>query len=93
MPGLRRASPVGMGGNVRGAGTLPAEVTRFIGRRSEFSQVRTLLSRRRLVTLTGPGGIDKARLALQIAAEVQRSFPDGVWLVELVALEDGDLLA
>ncbi|WP_329332035.1 hypothetical protein OIU81_38210 (plasmid) [Streptomyces sp. NBC_01454] len=45
------------------------------------------------MTLTGPGGIDKARLALQIAAEVQRSFPDGVWLVELVALEDGDLLA
>ncbi|MFE1175440.1 ATP-binding protein [Streptomyces sp. NPDC058773] len=82
-----------MGGTVRGAGTLPAEMTRFIGRRSELAQARKLLSRGRLLTLTGPGGIGKTRLALRIAAEVQRSFPRGVWLVELAALEDGDRLA
>ncbi|TJZ57260.1 LuxR family transcriptional regulator [Streptomyces piniterrae] len=81
-----------MGGNVRGAGTLPVEMTRFIGRRHELSQARTLLSRGRLVTLTGPGGIGKTRLALRVAAEVQRSFPRGVWLVELAALEDGNRL-
>ncbi|MGW3014323.1 ATP-binding protein [Streptomyces sp. NPDC001219] len=82
-----------MGGTVRGAGTLPAEMTRFIGRRNELSHARTLLSRGRLLTLTGPGGIGKTRLALRIAAETQRSFPRGVWLVELAALEDGDRLA
>ncbi|WP_406302232.1 LuxR C-terminal-related transcriptional regulator [Streptomyces sp. NBC_00885] len=82
-----------MGGHVRGAGTLPAQTTRFIGRRRELSQARTLLSRGRLVTLTGPGGIGKTRLALQLAADVRRSFPDGVWLVELAALQDGQELA
>ncbi|WP_432093317.1 ATP-binding protein [Streptomyces sp. bgisy100] len=82
-----------MGGYVRGAGTLPAEMTRFIGRRHELSQARALLSRGRLVTLTGPGGIGKTRLALRVAAEAQRSFPGGVWLVELAALDDGSRLA
>ncbi|RXS66634.1 ATP-binding protein [Streptomyces sioyaensis] len=82
-----------MGGRVWEAGVLPAEVTRFIGRRREMSQARALMSRGRLVTLTGPGGIGKTRLALRVAAEVRRSFPGGVWLVELAALEDGEQLA
>lgn len=46
---------VGMGGRAWEAGVLPAEVTRFIGRRQEMSQARALMSRGRLVTLTGPG--------------------------------------
>ncbi|MGX1972372.1 ATP-binding protein [Streptomyces kronopolitis] len=82
-----------MGGHVREAGTLPAELTRFIGRRRELSDARALLSRGRLVTLTGPGGIGKTRLALRLAADVRRSFPGGVWLVELAALTDGDQVA
>lgn len=82
-----------MGGRVGEAGVLPAEVNRFIGRRREVSRARALISRGRLVTLTGPGGIGKTRLALRMAAEVRRSFPGGVWLVELAALEDGDQLA
>ncbi|WP_433856069.1 ATP-binding protein [Streptomyces kronopolitis] len=82
-----------MGGRVGQAGVLPAEVNRFIGRRQEVSRARALMSRGRLVTLTGPGGIGKTRLALRMAAEVRRSFPGGVWLVELAALEDGDQLA
>ncbi|MER6845444.1 ATP-binding protein [Streptomyces platensis] len=82
-----------MGGHVQEAGTLPAETTRFIGRRRELSEARALLSRGRLVTLTGPGGIGKTRMALRLAADVRRSFPGGVWLVELAALEDGDQVA
>ncbi|MEV6565508.1 ATP-binding protein [Streptomyces kronopolitis] len=82
-----------MGGHVQEAGTLPAELTRFIGRRRELSEARALLSRGRLVTLTGPGGIGKTRLALRLAADVRRSFPGGVWLVELAALTDGEQVA
>lgn len=82
-----------MGGHVQEAGTLPAEMTRFIGRRRELSEARALLARGRLVTLTGPGGIGKTRLALRLAADVRRSFPGGVWLVELAALEAGEQVA
>ncbi|MEV7966805.1 LuxR C-terminal-related transcriptional regulator [Sphaerisporangium sp. NPDC088356] len=72
---------------------LPAEVTSFVGRRQEVADVKSLLSRSRLVTLTGVGGVGKTRLATRVAAEVQRAFPDGVWLAELAALADPDLLA
>ena len=72
---------------------LPAEVTRFIGRSRELSQVRDALGRYRLVTLRGVGGVGKTRLALQVAAMARRSFDDGVWLVELSALRNTELLA
>ncbi len=55
--------------------------------------MRQLLTSGRLVTLTGAGGIGKTRLALRVASEVRRSFPGGVWFVELASLEDGSLLA
>ena len=74
-------------------GNLPADVTRFIGRRQELSQVREALERYRLVTLRGVGGVGKTRLALHVAADVRRSFADGVWLVELSALRNAELLA
>ncbi|GAB2968100.1 LuxR C-terminal-related transcriptional regulator [Amycolatopsis acidiphila] len=74
-------------------GNLPAEVTNFVGRERELGQVRRLLSAGRLVTLTGPGGVGKTRLARRVACEVHRAFPDGVWLVELAELGEGDLLA
>jgi predicted ATPase/DNA-binding NarL/FixJ family response regulator len=74
-------------------GYLPAEVTNFVGREWELGQVRRLLSTGRLVTLTGPGGIGKTRLARRVAAQVDRAFPDGVWLVELAELREGDLLS
>ena len=64
----------------RRKGNLPAEVTSFIGRRRELSQVRDALKRYRLVTLRGVGGVGKTRLALHLAAHLQRSFTDGVWL-------------
>ncbi|MFD1936886.1 ATP-binding protein [Nonomuraea mangrovi] len=71
---------------------LPIEVTSFVGRRHEVAEVRRLLTTGRVVTLTGVGGVGKTRLALRVAADVRRAFPDGVWLVELAGLENPDLL-
>ncbi|MCW2502427.1 MAG: LuxR family transcriptional regulator [Actinomycetia bacterium] len=71
---------------------MPADLTSFVGRGYELSQVRQLLSQSRLVTLTGFGGVGKSRLALRVAQQLSRVFPDGVWLVELSSLQDGALL-
>jgi predicted ATPase len=74
------------------SGRLRGELTEFIGRRSELALVRRSLGSARLVTLTGPGGIGKTRLAIQAAAGLRRAFHDGVWLVELGELGDPALL-
>ncbi|SBT88424.1 Predicted ATPase [Streptomyces sp. DI166] len=66
----------------------PAELTSFVGRRDESADVRRLLSEGRLVTLTGPGGVGKTRLASHVAKQVARTFTHGVWLVQLAALSD-----
>ncbi len=76
-----------------GRGTIPAELTSFVGRRRELAETRRLLAGSRLLTLTGVGGVGKTRLAMRMAAEVRRTFPDGVWFVELSALHDRQLLA
>ncbi len=75
-----------------GRGALPAELTSFVGRRRELAETRKLLAGSRMLTLTGVGGVGKTRLALRMAAEVRRTFPDGVWFVELAALHDPQLL-
>lgn len=72
---------------------LPLELTSFIGREKEISEVRELLMRSRLTTLTGHGGSGKTRLALRVAAELLDSFADGVCLVELAPLADSTQLA
>jgi predicted ATPase/DNA-binding CsgD family transcriptional regulator len=77
----------------RRRGNLPAEMTRFIGRKRELGQAKLLLENSRLVTVTGMGGIGKTRLALRVAAGLRRSFPDGAWLVELSGLRDPELVA
>ncbi|MBF6416314.1 BTAD domain-containing putative transcriptional regulator [Nocardia cyriacigeorgica] len=64
---------------------LPAPVTELIGRSGCVAEVRGLLSRERLVTLTGPGGVGKTRLALAAARESDDTYADGVWLVEFGA--------
>lgn len=71
-----------------GAGNLPAALTTFIGRRRDIAEIRRLLGSARLLTLTGPGGIGKTRLALEAAAAAGDAFPDGVWLVDLAPVLD-----
>ena len=74
---------------------LPMQRTAFIGREREEAALRQLLSRAdvRLVTLTGPGGIGKTRLALQVAAEIAGEFPGGVCFVPLSAVGENGLIA
>ncbi|MFF4183950.1 ATP-binding protein [Streptomyces sp. NPDC001691] len=74
-------------------GNLPAESTSFIGRSAELTSLDGLLERHRLVTVTGPGGVGKSRLALRAARRIEHRYPDGVWWVELSPLRDRTLLA
>ncbi len=74
---------------------LPVQRTAFIGREREAADLRQLLNRAdvRLVTLTGPGGIGKTRLALQVAGEIAGQFPGGVCFVSLSAIGEVNLIA
>ncbi len=74
------------------ATNLPVALTSFVGRESELRAVADALTRSRLVTLTGPGGSGKTRLALQAAGQAAASFPDGVYFVPLGALGNPELL-
>src|SRR5579859_2424555 len=67
---------------------LPFQLTSFIGREQELSDLVHLLGAARLITLTGPGGSGKTRLALQVAAQMLDAFPDGVWFVDLFGVLD-----
>jgi predicted ATPase/class 3 adenylate cyclase len=71
---------------------LPAELTTFIGRQHELAELKPLLSATHLLTLTGPGGTGKTRLALRLASDELETFADGAWLVELAPLGDPRLL-
>jgi len=72
---------------------LPLQISTFVGREAEIAEVRELLNRSRLLTLTGAGGCGKTRLALQVAAEVLDDHPDGVWWVDLAPISDSALVA
>ncbi len=71
---------------------LPQQVTSFIGREKELAEVENLLTKTRLLTLTGSGGTGKTRLSLQVVADRLEDYPDGVWLVELAPLGDPSLI-
>jgi predicted ATPase/class 3 adenylate cyclase len=71
---------------------LPVQPTPFVGRERELAEVLALLDSHRVVTLTGPGGAGKTRLALQAAAESVEQFGDGVWFVSLAAVRDPQLI-
>ena len=71
---------------------LPAELSSFVGREPQLAELRRLLRKSRLITLTGPGGAGKTRLALRLSTEVLDRHPDGAWLVDLAALGDARLL-
>lgn len=71
---------------------LPTPLTRFIGWERETPAVAALLQAKRLVTLTGPGGHGKTRPAVEVGRQVLPNFAQGVWLVELAALQDPTLV-
>ena len=74
------------------ANNLPVQLTSFVGRDTQLSQLRTMLADNRLVTLTGAGGVGKTRLAIQAAAELEAKYADGVWYVDLAPISDPDLV-
>src|SRR5512132_188797 len=92
-PGATRAAPP-LPTVRRGRGNLPAALASFVGREEELGQVLELLGRQRLVTLTGPGGVGKTRLAGEAARRLVGDglSADGTWLVELAGLRDDRLL-
>jgi predicted ATPase len=69
-------------------GNLRPAVTSLIGRESEVAELQAAVKARRLVTLTGVGGVGKTRLALEVAARLADEFPDGVWFFDLAAVAD-----
>jgi predicted ATPase/class 3 adenylate cyclase len=71
---------------------LPGDVTSFVGRAAELAEVRDDLATSRIVTLTGPGGSGKTRLALAAARELRDRFPHGTWFVDLAAIRDPALI-
>ena len=71
---------------------LPVQLSSFVGRETEVAEVGLLLGQHRLVTMLGPGGIGKTRLALQVAADALDRFADGVFFVDLASLRDPELV-
>ena len=71
---------------------LPGEVTELVGRAAQVASLRDLLASTRILTLTGPGGSGKTRLALGVARSVRDRFPHGTWFVDLAAVSDAGLL-
>jgi serine/threonine protein kinase len=75
-----------------GKNNLPIQATSFVGRDKEMAELKSLLSKTRLLALTGSGGCGKTRIALRLATEVLDEYPDGVWLAELAPLTDATLI-
>ena len=69
-------------------GNLPQQLSSLVGREEGIDEIAELVRSRRLVTLSGVGGVGKTRLALEVGAEVAGEFPDGVWMVELASVGD-----
>jgi non-specific serine/threonine protein kinase len=75
-----------------GPNNLPAGATAFVGRAREVAEVKRLLAAQRMVTLTGPGGCGKTRLAVRVAADLLPAYADGAWFVDLAGLADPALV-
>ncbi|MGH9278130.1 MAG: protein kinase domain-containing protein [Acidimicrobiales bacterium] len=87
-PGRAASAPVAG----RTKGNLPRARSSFVGRRSELDEVASLVAPGGLVTVIGPGGVGKTRLAIQVGRRLEDAFADGVWLVELAALTEASLV-
>ncbi|MBV8498710.1 MAG: helix-turn-helix domain-containing protein, partial [Candidatus Eremiobacteraeota bacterium] len=72
---------------------LPLARTAFVGREREMAEVKELLTRYRLLTLVGSGGVGKTRVAIQVGAELLADYRDGVWFVDLASIGDPTLVA
>ena len=72
---------------------LPFQIASFVGRESELREIQEQLGTKRLITIVGPGGIGKTRLALQAAADAAERFKDGTWFVDLSSMTDPALIA
>ena len=79
----------GMARPARRSGNLPAETASFVGRHRELGEVRKKLTEARLVSLVGPGGVGKTRLAVEIAREAASAYPSGTAFVDLVPVAEG----
>jgi predicted ATPase/DNA-binding XRE family transcriptional regulator len=91
-PGIRvLAGEVRVEGGARH--NLPLQVTSFVGRVQETADLRGELARTRLLTLAGPGGVGKTRLALHLAEQELGTYRDGIWLVELAPVQEAALVA
>jgi len=86
-PGLERDFPA-LRSLAAFPSNLPAQLSSFVGREGDVAELAQVLREKRLVTLTGVGGVGKTRLALQVAAEVLPRFRDGAWLCELAVVRD-----
>jgi predicted ATPase len=91
--GIRRAAALRAGETVATPNNLPQSLTTFVGREGELAKCGELLAGSRLLTLTGVGGGGKTRLALKLAEERLAQFPDGVWVVNLAPLTEGERVA
>ena len=89
----RRGNQLQETAHAAGKHNLPAPRDNFVGREQEMVEIKRMLSMTRLLTLTGAGGSGKTRLSLEIARDLIGAYPDGVWLVELAPLSEGDLVA
>jgi predicted ATPase/DNA-binding CsgD family transcriptional regulator len=90
--GRAQREPIEPAPTSRSSGNLPAPLTSFVDRVLELASIRTLLESNRLLTIVGPGGIGKTRLALRLAEEQQSNYPDGCWLCDLAPLSDPALI-
>lgn len=86
------ASSAGREPAPRPRGNLPAQITSFVGRDRELRTLLDLVTANRLVTVIGPGGTGKTRLALRLAEELESDFPDGVWLCDLAPVAQASLV-
>jgi predicted ATPase/class 3 adenylate cyclase/DNA-binding CsgD family transcriptional regulator len=75
------------------AGNLPQQLSSLVGREEAVEELAELVRSRRLVTLSGVGGVGKTRLALEVGGEVAGEFPDGVWMVELAPVDSASVPA
>ena len=82
----------GEGGRARAAQAMPRQLTSFIGRDGEIAELQRLLARARLLTIAGPGGAGKTRLAYELAARREPDFADGIHILELAPIDDPALV-